>query len=71
MVSGPVFMDNGNYQITAQIVGIEFNPLPTPLTDEFNMQVVPEFGPIVIVILAAAIVGTIIVTTKSRVIPKL
>jgi len=71
MVSGPVFMDNGNYAITAQIVGIEFNPLPTPLTDEFNMQVVPEFGPIVMVILAAAIVGTIIVTTKSRVILKL
>jgi len=70
-VSGPVFMDNGNYQVTAQIVGIEFNPLPTPLTDEFNMQVVPEFGPIVMVILAVAIVGTIIVTTKSRVIPKL
>ena len=71
MVSGPVFMDNGNYQITAQIVGIEFNPLPTPLTDDFTMQVVPEFGSIIMVILAAAIVGTIIVTTKSRVIPKL
>jgi len=71
MVSGPVFMDNGNYQITAQIVGIEFNPLPTPLTDDFTMEVVPEFGPIVMVILATAIVGTIIVTTKSRVIPKL
>jgi len=71
MVSGPVFMDNGNYGITAQIVGIEFNPLPTPLTDEFNIQVVPEFGPLVMVILAAAIVGTIIVTTKSRVILKL
>jgi len=71
MVSGPVFMDNGNYGITAQIVGIEFNPLPTPLTDEFNMQVVPEFGPIVMVILAVAIIGTIVVTTKSRVILKL
>jgi len=71
MVSGPVFMDNGNYAITAQIVGIEFNPLPTPLTDEFNIQVVPEFGPIVMVILAVTIVGTIIVTTKSRVILKL
>ena len=71
MVQGPVFMDNGNYQITAQIVGIEFNPLPTPLTDNFTMEVVPEFGPIVMVILATAIVGTIIVTTKSRVIPKL
>jgi len=71
MVQGPVFMDNGNYQVTAQIVGIEFNPLPTPLTDDFTMEVVPEFGPIVMVILATAIVGTIIVTTKSRVIPKL
>ncbi len=71
MVQGPVFMDNGNYQVTAQIVGIEFNPLPTPLTDDFTMQVVPEFGPIVMVILAVALVGTIIVTTKSRVIPKL
>jgi len=71
MVQGPVFMDNGNYQVTAQIVGIEFNPLPTPLTDDFTMEVVPEFGPIVMVILAVAIVGTIIVTTKSRVIPKL
>jgi len=71
MVSGPVFMDNGNYQVTAQIVGIEFNPLPTPLTDDFNMQVVPEFGPIVMLILAVAIVSTIVVTTKSRVIQKL
>ncbi len=71
MVSGPVFMDNGNYGITAQIVGIEFNPLPTPLTDDFNMQVVPEFGPIVMVAFAIAIVSAIVLTTKSRVIPKL
>lgn len=71
MVQGPVFMDNGNYQITAQIVGIEFNPLSTPLTDDFTIEVIPEFGPIVMVILAAAIVGTIVITTKSRVIPKL
>jgi len=71
MVMGPVFMDNGNYQVTAQIVGIEFNPLSTPLTDDFNIQVVPEFGSIVMVILVIAIVGTIVITTKSRVIPKL
>ncbi len=71
MVSGPVFMDNGNYQVTAQIVGIEFNPLPTPLVDDFNIQVVPEFGPIVIVAFAIAIVSAIVLTTKSRVIPKL
>ncbi len=71
MVQGPVFMDNGNYQITAQIVGIEFNPLPTPLIDDFNIQVVPEFGPIVMVAFAIAIISAIVLTTKSRVIPKL
>jgi len=71
MVSGPVFMDNGDYQISAQIVGIEFNPLSTPLTSDFNVQVVPEFGPIVMVAFAIAIVSAIVLTTKSRVIPKL
>jgi len=71
MVKGPVFMDNGNYQVTAQIVGIEFNPLSTPLTDDFNIQVVPEFGSIVMVVFAVAIVSIIAVTTKSRVMPKL
>ena len=43
MVKGPIFMQNGNYAISAQIVGIEFNPLPSPLKDEFSIQVVPEF----------------------------
>jgi len=71
MVSGPVFMDNGNYQVTAKIIGIEFKPLSTPLVDDFNIQVVPEFGSIVIVAFAIAIVSAIVLTTKSRVIPKL
>jgi len=71
MISGPVFMDNGDYQISAQIVGIEFNPLSTPLVDDFNIQVVPEFGSIVMVAFAIAIVSAIVLTTKSRVIPKL
>jgi len=71
MISGPVFMDNGDYQISAQIVGIEFQPLSTPLVDDFNMQVVPEFGSIVMVAFAIAIVSAIVLTTKSRVIPKL
>jgi len=71
MVSGPVFMDNGDYQISAQIVGIEFNPLPTPLTTDFNIQVIPEFGSIVMVAFAIAIVSAIVLTTKSRVIQKL
>ena len=71
MISGPVFMDNGNYQITAQIVGIEFNPLSTPLTDDFNMQVVPEFGTITMMILGVSIVSIIAITAKSKIIPKL
>ena len=64
-------MDNGNYQVTAQIVGIEFNPLPTPLTDDFNIQVVPEFGTITMMILGVSIVSIIAITAKSKVIPKL
>jgi len=71
MVQGPVFMDNGNYQVTAQIVGIEFNPLSTPLTDDFTMQVVPEFGSIAMMILGVGIVSIIALSAKSRVIPKL
>ena len=71
MISGPVFMDNGNYKVTAQIVGIEFNPLPTPLTDDFNMQVVPEFGTITMMILGVSIVSIIAITAKSKIIPKL
>jgi len=71
MISGPVFMDNGDYQVTAKIVGIEFNPLPTPLTDDFSIQVVPEFGSIVMVAFAIAIVSAIVLTTKSRVLQKL
>ena len=71
MVTGPVFMDNGNYQVTAQIVGIEFNPLSTPLTDDFTMEVVPEFGTIAMMVLGVGIVSIIALSAKSRVIPKL
>ena len=71
MVQGPVFMDNGNYQITAQIVGIEFNPLSTPLTDDFVMEVVPEFGTIAMMVLGVGIVSIIALSAKSRIIPKL
>ncbi len=71
MVSGPVFMDNGNYEVTAQIVGIEFNPLSTPLTSDFNIQVVPEFGTIAMMILGVGIVSIIAISAKSRVILKI
>lgn len=39
IVEGPLLIQDGNYSISAQIVGIEFNPLPSPLSDIFNLQV--------------------------------
>lgn len=42
-VTGPLFLDNGAYAIKAQITGIEFKPLSTPVTQDFGMSVVPEF----------------------------
>jgi predicted secreted protein with PEFG-CTERM motif len=59
-VSGSIVSENGNYQISASIVGVEFNPLPSPVEDKFTMQVVPEFGPMATLILISAITGTIV-----------
>jgi len=64
-------MDNGDYEITAQIVGIEFKPLATPIDVDFDVQVVPEFGSIAMIVLAVGAVSIIAVTAKSRVFPKL
>jgi hypothetical protein len=57
-VSGPVFTGNGNYDISASIVGIEFNPV-TPSEDKFALNAVPEFGSESPLVLAIS-VGTII-----------
>lgn len=45
LVKGPLFLEMGDYKITAQIIGIEFNPLPpeSVVSQEFSLQVVPEF----------------------------
>jgi len=42
-VMGKVLNENGNYEIKAEITGIEFKPLPSPITQNFNAEVVPEF----------------------------
>ncbi|MFN3654652.1 MAG: PEFG-CTERM sorting domain-containing protein [Candidatus Nitrosotenuis sp.] len=42
-----------------------------PIGETISAQVVPEFGPIAMMILAVAIVSIIAVTTRSKVIPKL
>jgi len=68
MVKGPIFMQNGNYAISAQIVGIEFNPLPSPLKDEFSIQVVPEFPVTVMLPTIVALVTVIgLVRLRSRI----
>ncbi len=68
MVKGPIFMQNGNYAISAQIVGIEFNPLPSPLKDEFSIQVVPEFPVTVMLPTIVALVTVIgIFRLRSRI----
>jgi hypothetical protein len=45
LITGPLFLEEGDYKITAQIIGIEFNPLPpeSVVSQEFSLQVVPEF----------------------------
>ncbi|MEM3064067.1 MAG: PEFG-CTERM sorting domain-containing protein [Candidatus Nitrosotenuis sp.] len=42
-----------------------------PIGETISAQVVPEFGPIAMMVLAVAIVSIIAVTTRSKVIPKL
>jgi len=71
MVEGPIFMENGDYSISGQVVGIEFEPLPTPIIDDFSINVVPEFGTVAMMILAVAIISIVAVTAKTRVIPRL
>lgn len=61
-ISGTVFSDSGNYQISASIVGVEFNPIPNPIQDQFSIQVVPEFGSMTILILVLAVTGTIVLS---------
>lgn len=59
-VTGPIFMENGQYQVHAKITGIDFKPLPSPIEQDFSIDVVPEFpmAPILPLLLAfAAIVG--------------
>ena len=65
MVKGPIFMQNGNYVISAQIVGIEFNPLPSPLKDEFSIQVVPEF-PVTAIMPTIVALATVIGLVRLR-----
>lgn len=65
-VSGSVFTGTGNYEISASIVGVEFNPLPSPLGHKFTLQAVPEFDSMATIILAILILGILVITSRAR-----
>lgn len=69
-ISGSTFNETGNYEISAQVVGVNFSPI-NPLEDKFTLQVVPEFGSIVPIVLVIAIIGAVVLTTKIRAISRL
>jgi len=67
-ISGPIFTENGSYTFTTQVVGIEFNPLPSPIQDSFSIEVVPEF-PIAIIGVMGVIVGMSVVVSRLNYYP--
>ena len=72
-VNGGVFDDTGSYTIKSEVVGIEFNPLPKPLPDNFTLKVTPEFGTIAMLALVIGIISIVAVTakTKHNIIPRI
>ncbi|MGI0018676.1 MAG: PEFG-CTERM sorting domain-containing protein [Nitrosotalea sp.] len=64
------FQSAGTYQMTIQVVGILFQPIP-PETASFTINVgstssVPEFGPVAGMIIAISIVGVIALSKKTQ-----
>ncbi len=66
-VMGRVFDENGNYEIKAEITGIEFKPLPSPITQNFNTEVVPEFPLTALLPMMLAFAGVIAAVRLGRV----
>ncbi|MHB8601439.1 MAG: hypothetical protein ACYC6W_06850 [Nitrosotalea sp.] len=64
------FQTAGTYQVTVEVQGILFQPIP-PETASFTINVgdnasVPEFGPLAGMIIAISTVGVIIVSKKTQ-----
>ena len=66
------FQTAGTYQITVQVEGILFQPIP-PETAVFIIDVgntttpvIPEFGPVAGMIVAISIIGVIIISKRSQ-----
>jgi len=64
------FQSAGTYQMTIQVVGILFQPIP-PETASFTINVgntssVPEFGPVAGMIIAVSIVSVIVLSKRTQ-----
>lgn len=69
-ISGTVFGSAGSYDVTADIVGVDFSPI-TPLEDKFTVQAAPEFGQVTAAVLALAVASIVVLTSKTRVFQKI
>lgn len=69
-ISGPAFNSSGNYEIAADIVGVNFSPV-IPLEDKFTLQAVPEFGQLATIVLAVAVISIVVLTARTGAIQKL
>ncbi len=62
------FQSAGTYQVTVQVQGILFQPIP-PETADFTVVVgpsVPEFGPLAGMIIAISITSVIVISKKTQ-----
>ncbi|MDE1845035.1 MAG: PEFG-CTERM sorting domain-containing protein [Thaumarchaeota archaeon] len=64
------FQTAGTYQVTIQVVGILFQPIP-PETASFTINVgnapaIPEFGPLAGMIIAVSTISVIIISRKTQ-----
>lgn len=64
------FQTAGTYQVTVEVQGILFQPIP-PETTSFTIDVggspsIPEFGPLAGITIAISIVGVIILSKKTQ-----
>lgn len=62
-INGPVFNNTGNYEISAQVVGVYHKPI-NPLGDKFTVQTIPEFGSMIGIVSIFSIIGVIMVSRK-------
>lgn len=59
------FQNNGTYQVTVEVDGILFQPIP-PETASFTVDVVPEFPLGTVAVLAVAVISIIVISSRSR-----